>query len=54
MTNVKDVVKGEELICELTAIAKPKKAIKRTWQDQQQDLIADAKKKAKAKPKQKI
>ena len=51
MTNVKDVVKGEELICELTAIAKPKKATKRTWQDQQKDLIADAKKNAKAKPK---
>ena len=51
MTNVKDVVKGEELICELTVVAKPKKDKKRSWQDQQKDLIADAKKKAKAKPK---
>ena len=51
MTNVKDVVKGEELICELTAIAKPKKATQRTWQDQQKDLNAGAKRKAKAKPK---
>ena len=51
MTNVKDVVKGEELICELTASAKLKKATKRTWQDQQNDLIAEAKKKANAKPK---
>ena len=33
MTNSKDVVQGEELICELVVRPKPKKALKIVWQD---------------------
>ena len=33
MTNSKDVLQGEELICELVLRAKPKEVAKRAWQD---------------------
>ena len=33
ITNVKDVVQGEELICELVVRPKPKRVVKRNWRD---------------------
>ena len=37
ITNVTDVLKGEELICAHVLPIKPKKATKRTWQDEKKD-----------------
>ena len=48
MTNSKDVLQGEELICELDVRAKPKKAPKRAWQDvarEEERQIKEARKK---------
>ena len=51
ITNVKDVLKGEELICALVQPPKPKKAVTRTWQDVRKDQVAVAAKKAKKESK---
>ena len=48
MTNSKDVLQGEELICELVVRAKPKKVTKRAWQDvarEEERQIKEARKK---------
>ena len=47
--NFKDVVQGEELICELLAIPKPKSERKRDWRDVKKEEEAKAAKAAKAK-----
>ena len=44
ITNVKDVVQGEELICELLAPPKTKKEAKRNWRDVDREEKAEQKK----------
>ena len=51
MTNVKAVVRGEELICELAQAKKPEVKKKRDWRDVAKEEEAQAKKKAKASSK---
>ena len=45
MTNVKAVVRGEELICELAKAKKPDVKKKRSWRDVAREEEAQAKKK---------
>ena len=51
MTNVKAVVRGEELICELAQAKKPEVKKKRDWRDVAKEEEAQAKKKNKASSK---
>ena len=51
MTNVKAVVQGEELICELAKAKKPEVKKKRDWRDVAREEEAQAKKKPKASSK---
>ena len=52
MTNVKAVVQGEELICELAKAKKPEVKKKRDWRDVAREEKAQANKKPKASSKQ--